>query len=357
VPAHPLDPRIWQETIDAVAEHGGEAPAARALGVPVGTFKSRHVRAKQWQAEGGRLETVAPIEPVGSYDDARRVWNARLGMARDRYKGPSRRQVGGTRQRVLVLPDIHAPYHHAQMLADAIHANRDADLCVVMGDVSDSYALSRFDKTHRAPVEEEIRQVELILTTLSETFPAVKIIRGNHDARLERQLVGRLGDLEFISAIKYMTGGTLDFVVAAARKFPNVEVCGVDAADGQRADWMMVVGDVVFLHAEKFSRVPGSALRGIEEWLSDNERMLGLPQDWRVVIQAHTHQLAMFPYRASKMLIECGCLCLTPGYAVSARVGGRPQRRGYVTFDLVDGKCDVNSVRLAWLDGLERYAS
>jgi hypothetical protein len=85
--------------------------------------------------------------------------------------------------------------------------------------------------------------------------------------------------------------------------------------------------------------------------------MLRLPPDWRVVIQAHTHQLGMFPFSSDRLLVECGCLCQTPGYAVSARVGGRPQRRGYVTFDLVAGRCDVNSMRLQWLDGLERYAS
>jgi predicted phosphodiesterase len=361
VGAPQLGPELWRDALAAVAEHGNEAAAARALGMPIGTFRSRHQRALVWQAEGGILPTPPDVltrpEPIGTYDEARAAWNARLGIAKDRYRGPSKRQVDPARQRVLVLPDIHAPYHHPQMLADAIEAERKADICVVMGDVSDSYALSRFDQSHRAPVEEEIRQVEIILATLSETFPDVRLIRGNHDARLERQLTARLRDLEFIQAIKYMTGGTLDFVQAAARKFPNVQVCGIDAADGQRADWMMVLGDVVFLHAEKFSRVPGSALRGIEEWLSDNERMLGLPPDWRVVIQAHTHQLGMFPYRADKLLVECGCLCQTPGYAVSARVGGRPQRRGYVAFDLVAGRCDVNSVRLQWLDGLERYAS
>jgi len=356
--APPLDPSLWQEAIDAVTQHGTESAASRALGIPVGTFRSRYLRALQWKADGGRVDAPQPMpEPIGTYDEAWAAWRRRLGMAKDRYRGPAKRQADQNRQRVLVLPDIHAPYHHPQMLADVIEAERTADICVVMGDISDSYAISRFDKTHRAPIDEEIRQVEIILATLSERFPEVRIIRGNHDARLERQLTARLNDLEFIQAIKYMTGGTLDFVQAAARRFPNVQVCGVAANDGQYADWMMVLGDVVLLHAEKFSRVPGSALRGIHEWLADNEKMLRLPDDWRVVIQAHTHQLGMFPFSADRLLVECGCLCQTPGYAVSARVGGRPQRRGYVTFDLVAGKCDVNSVRLYWLDGLERYAS
>jgi len=348
-----------RRTLEAVAEHGTITAAATALGIPRGTMTSRVEIARRWVAEGSpadpRHGDTVP-EPIATYDEAWRAWRRRLGIAKDRYRGPSSRTPQDDRQRVLVLPDIHAPYHHPQMLADAIEAERDADICVVMGDVSDSYALSRFDKTQRAPIDEEIRQVEIILQTLSERFPDVRLIRGNHDARLERQLVSRLNDLEFLQAIKYMTGGTLDFVSAAARRFPNVQVCGVSTHDGQHADWMMTLGDVVLLHAEKFSRVPASALRSVEEWLADNERMLSLPDGWRVVIQAHTHQLGMFPWRADKLLIECGCLCLTPGYAVSARVGGRPQRRGYVTFDLVANRCDVNSVRLHWLDGLERYA-
>jgi hypothetical protein len=34
----------------------------------------------------------------------------------------------------------------------------------------------------------------------------------------------------------------------------------------------------------------------------------------------------------------------------SARIGGRPQRRGYVTFEQVKGVTDLNSVKIHWLD-------
>ena len=33
-----------------------------------------------------------------------------------------------------------------------------------------------------------------------------------------------------------------------------------------------------------------------------------------------------------------------------AKIGGRPQRRGYVTFEQVDGRTDLNSVTLHWFD-------
>jgi hypothetical protein len=45
-----------QETLDAVSAHGTEAAASRALGIKPGTFKSRHERARRWQAEGGGVK-------------------------------------------------------------------------------------------------------------------------------------------------------------------------------------------------------------------------------------------------------------------------------------------------------------
>ena len=61
-----------------------------------------------------------------------------------------------------------------------------------------------------------------------------------------------------------------------------------------------------------------------------------------------------FPWGADKLLLETGCLCLTQGYMTSARVGGRPQRRGYcyLSQDLRDGAwvTDLNSVDWHWYD-------
>ena len=64
----------------------------------------------------------------------------------------------------------------------------------------------------------------------------------------------------------------------------------------------------------------------------------------------HTHQLAVLPWRSSSLLVECGCLCKTQAYMTGARIGGRPQRRGYVWFDQYDGVTDLNSVGFRWYD-------
>jgi hypothetical protein len=38
------------------------------------------------------------------------------------------------------------------------------------------------------------------------------------------------------------------------------------------------------------------------------------------------------------------------GYQFTARIGGRPQRRGYVVLEQVDGRTDINASRVVWLD-------
>jgi hypothetical protein len=76
---------------------------------------------------------------------------------------------------------------------------------------------------------------------------------------------------------------------------------------------------------------------------------LGLPK-LRAVFQFHTHAAAVIPYKSDMLLVEPGAMCITHSYQLSARTSGRPQRLAYATMELVDGKLDVNSVRLHWLD-------
>lgn len=269
-------------------------------------------------------------------------------MAKDRYAGPAKPKARQGRLKIVVVPDLHAPFHDAAAVAALCERERDADVAVIMGDVGDGYSLSRFLKYERVPYEQELASVTLLLQQLSERFPIVRIIEGNHDgARLEKQLRERLSP-DLISAIVSMTGGTLSPIHALTRPFGNIEFVPA-VADRHTVGWLTQIGDTLFCHAEHFSRIPGSTLRRLEEWLADQEHTLQL-QPWRVLIQAHTHQLAWIPWHADKLLIECGCLARTAGYQVAARLGGRPQRRGWVTLEQVDGKTDINTIRLIWWD-------
>lgn len=286
--------------------------------------------------------------PLLTFEREWKVWMNEIGMARDRYTGPAVAKARTGRLRILVIPDLHAPFHDSRAVASMLEREREIDIAVVMGDVGDSYALSRFLKYDRVPYEDELAAVTLLLQTFSERFPIVRLIEGNHDGpRVEKQLLERLsGDL--VAAIRSMTGGTLSPVMALCRRFPNIEMVS-PYADKHPLRWMTQIGDALFMHAEKYSRVPGSALRSIDEWVTDFEDAIGLG-DYRVLVQAHTHQLAWIPWKANRLLIECGALCRSHGYQFAPKIGGRPQRTGWVVLEQVDGRTDINRSRIVWFD-------
>lgn len=299
--------------------------------------------------------TSAPIPPLAtnplreglaSFEQAWEQWQREIGMAKDRYVRPP--MSCGVTEKILVIPDVHAPFHEPQMLAEVIRAEADADRVVCIWDISDAYALSRFVKYEWMPFRTEWAEVTLVMEALASAFPKVEIIVGNHDSRLEKQLRTHLTQ-DMVDAIAFMTGGTLCPLTALAKRYPNVTIAKHETPSGHIIDWFTTVGDAWFGHPEKFSKMPGSALRTVEDWILDNEVPMGLDR-YRLIVLGHTHQLGMFPWRSHQLLVECGCLCKTQGYMTSPRIGGRPQKRGYITLTQTNGVTDLNSVKMRWLD-------
>jgi hypothetical protein len=315
----------------------GLASLARAKGLPIEVILDRQ-------------RDASNTAPAQLYEREWQAWIEQIGKVNAHYKGKHRGRAPTkkTREKILVIPDLHVPFHHKQALATMLACDGGADRAIIMGDVADAFSLSRFVKYEHGPYEEEIAGQVQVFEMLSDHFPQIDLISGNHDGtRLEKALRGALNP-DFMHAILTLTGGTLSPVDAVAKRFPNISLSG-HRVDRHHVRWLTQVGDAIFMHAESYSRVPGSALRRIEEWVSDMERTLKLAP-WRVLVQAHTHQLSMLPWAANKLLIECGCLCETHGYQLSARIAGRPQRLGYVVLEQEQGVTDINSVRLVWLD-------
>ena len=350
--AKPLDPALAREALKALADHDGNySLAAEALGIPRPTLQSR-VKAARVQ------RTVVDEDRPRAlpFEEAWRMWRRAIGMAKDRYQTSSffAKKHDKTRRKILVVPDLHAPFHEEQMFAAMLEREADADHVICIGDVGDSYALSRFEKYERMPYREEWASVNLCIQEMASRFPSVEIVIGNHDARLERQLRQRLTE-DMVDAIHLITGGTLCPITAIARRYPNVTIAAHQTPAGKHIDWFTTCGDAWFGHPEKYSRVPGSAIRAVEEWIADNESALGL-EPFRLIVMGHTHAMSWIPWRAGKLLVECGTLAKNQGYMMSPRIGGRPQRRGYVTLEQVNGVTDLNSIRMHWLDEIRGAA-
>jgi predicted phosphodiesterase len=355
MPQKPLSREVAIETLRALeACEGNITKAAETLKLPRSTMQSR-IRTC------ASLGITLPSESALAlpFEEAWRMWMRSIGMAKDRYlspKGDTRRGVSriSDKRKILVIPDLHAPFHEEQMFAAMLEREADADHVICIGDVGDSYALSRFEKYERMPYREEWASVNLCIQEMANRFPSVEIVIGNHDARLERQLRQRLTE-DMVDAIHLITGGILCPITAMARRYPNVTIAKHDTPSGKSIDWFTTCGDAWFGHPEKYSRVPGSAIRAVEEWIADNEVALGL-EPFRLIVMGHTHAMSWIPWRAGKLLVECGCLCQQQGYMLNPRVGGRPQRRGYVTLEQTNGVTDLNSIRMHWFDAMEKVA-
>lgn len=346
-----MDPALLRDVLAQVAQHGGVAQAARASGLPYGTFLNR-VRTARAAQESGALDAVEDRQaiPVGlPFEREWRVWMQHIGMAKDRYAGPAKPKARTGRLRVVAAGDFHIPFHDRDALATLCAREKDADMLLIGGDFGDAHCASTFTKYEHVSFEEEHAGKVLVLQQLSETFPIVKYLKGsNHTDRFEKRLRENL-DKDMLDAIMSMTGGILNPDLALVKRFPNVEVAGWTTPRGQEVSWLTVVGDVAFSHAEKYSITPGFALRKVEEWLDDFSGPLGLPEI-RCVVQFHTHAAAWIPWRSDMLLVEPGAMCQMHSYQLKSKIGGRPQRLGYVVMDIVDGRVDFNSVQIRWLD-------
>lgn len=102
--------------------------------------------------------------------------------------------------RVLVISDLHVPYHDVEALSVAIDYGRAHDVnCIfINGDLMDFFQVSRFTKVHRKrSVAQELETARQLLTAINDTFPGVPIyfLLGNHDVRLQNYLAEKAPEL------------------------------------------------------------------------------------------------------------------------------------------------------------------
>ena len=96
-------------------------------------------------------------------------------------------------KKVLVLSDIHFPYHDSEAIQGALQYGKDKDVdCIyINGDMLDFYQLSFHEKDPRkTSIPDELEMARNFFKMLRRTFLRATIyyIPGNHEYRLERYL-------------------------------------------------------------------------------------------------------------------------------------------------------------------------
>jgi predicted phosphodiesterase len=137
------------------------------------------------------------------------------GLAKLRaYQATQDKPIVLTDCEILVLSDIHLPFHDLPALTTALEfgVERQPDVVLLNGDILDCYDISRWTKEQDRPtILDEIQMGVEFLTLLREHFPTARIIYklGNHEERLRAYILknapefGNLKALEFDSLLHF----------------------------------------------------------------------------------------------------------------------------------------------------------
>lgn len=94
-------------------------------------------------------------------------------------------------KKILVINDIHIPYHVRSVLMLALEYTKDIDVIILNGDIVDFYACSFWDKRpDKTLLKREIEMGWNFFDGLRKMFPNAEIIfkAGNHEYRFERYI-------------------------------------------------------------------------------------------------------------------------------------------------------------------------
>ena len=206
--------------------------------------------------------------------------------------------------KVLILSDIHIPYHDEVAVAAAIaHGKKKKpDVVILNGDIGDFYGVSRHDKDPRRSLSDELDAIRQFLFYLRQQFPNARILYkiGNHEARMEMFLVKNAPVLLGVS----------DFELPVLLKFDELKIELVPSLT------LIRLGNLPIYHGHELPQgmsSPVNPARGI--WMRVQESLIC--GHWHRTSE-HTESTGL-----NKKLSSCwstGCLCdLSPDYAIVNR--------------------------------------
>ena len=280
----------------------------------------------------------APQSPGTDFDTAMTTFTDWLGWKNYKPSSPPEVVKHDQYNRILVLNDLHVPYHDRTKLKYIVETHKGkVDWCVVVGDLSDQYRTSRFPKRrHTHDFRAEMQEVATVMTYLAESFPRVQILLGNHDSRLEKYLISRGVDGDILQALTYLYANVSHPLAALVEKFhlKNVEMVKPLVIDQGEWNFIWQLNDLILGHPERFSTIPNRAVGTFIHWLMSYALPAGLVQPFKMVGMGHTHQAGKTWNDYGVVGMELGCLSQTPDYAGDPKLRGaaRPTVLGYSLF-------------------------
>jgi predicted phosphodiesterase len=244
--------------------------------------------------------------------------------------------------KILSLSDIHFPLAEEELLKQIVEEHSDADVVVINGDLMEGYVFSSFAKSRSIAALDEYRVAFMFVQMLSENFPKVILVDGNHDIRASRAIKNQGFDKDASQILRpnlmarIANGEVLDEsgLLVDRLDFSNVYY-------EPRESWFVKVGKTIFMHPHnRGGSAPGHTVTRI------GEKLIRRYQEDEVdsVVCGHTHKI----YKGvlnGKLYIEQGFLAGVLSYLHSPKSDYRfNYQNGYaVIYQDAEGNTDFNS--------------
>lgn len=255
----------------------------------------------------------------------------------------------------LIVSDIHAPFHDEAKLAKVIADTRGkVDVCILAGDGPDFHNYSKYMKYgQHFSVREEHKSFMAVLAMLSEAYPEVVMIPGNHDERTRKKYAQLLPADMYQAMLDFHGGNAFDFAELMTRQFENVIIPDTPKNGFAEYRFLFQINDIVVGHPELYSRIANRPVGNFIDWLMKKAVPMGLVKPFTAAVMGHTHQAGKTHNDFGIVGIENGCLCMTPDYDSGAKLSGalRPVVHGYTRFRTnkktgITDQNDINFVRV-----------
>lgn len=236
----------------------------------------------------------------------------------------------------LYVADIHAPFHHRELVAKTIVDNRDCDEVWVLGDTFDFYSRSFFRKRYDISFAWEFAEGYKILRHLAKTFRRVNVMITNHDQRSAKYIYDNVPK-ELLPFCR------VNIVEELIELMPNVHIRKQKICQGKREiEYLYQNKNVIYSHVEDSSSAISLTAQKVEQQIRKWEKFYGLTE-YDSIIQAHNHQSGKVRL-GNKFLYQIPCLIdisqLAFDYVFSGKLNGNPPALGYIRAYKTNGKFD-----------------
>lgn len=238
-------------------------------------------------------------------------------------------------EKVLVLSDLHIPFHKDKEIIDIVKEYSNVNLIILAGDVLDCFSVSTFPKEMHIPLYEELKIASSFLRKIDRLTPNTKkiVFRGNHEFRFKRYLA------KFQSEFSPLVSDDILEILKNGftyRDYKNRKRVIEPLSDNFKIvdSWYYIYKDLILAHPTNFSKIPMRTCVSTYDYFKNQ----GI--DFNALAIGHTHKAGSLIHGGT-LLCELGCLCEQMDYANNGNVNYTPQTNGYGVFVFNKDKVDI----------------